>query len=158
MLSFKASLFDEPLAYIRSLIDEYPGAVVYPMSYDTNRLRGIVSELIDQRKQTDSDEIFFDNIVWIASLFKEEKYIPENEYRYFVGHKTHIICKSEFYKTRVRGNQTIPYLDIPIPGWGQPNDSPVSRITAGSKTTDAQKQTLYEKAKSIGAQFRLAAG
>ena len=72
------------------------------MSYDIHRLRCIISELIDRRDSSDSDAIFFDNIVWISAVFLEEERNPESEYRYFVSHQTHAIRKSQFFKTRRR--------------------------------------------------------
>src|SRR5579863_492549 len=85
VLSFKASVFNDPKAFVDGLITDNPTAIVCPMSYDATRLRSITASIIKCWDGLNVDELC-DYIFIIAGMFKAEGYEPEHEFRCFIHH------------------------------------------------------------------------
>ena len=94
VLSFKACTFDKPKAQIDKLIKDDPTVVVCPMSYENACLESVICAIIDKWNGSDIGELC-DHIFMISSMFKNECWKSEEEYRFFV------ITKARRFKERV---------------------------------------------------------
>jgi len=151
-LSFKASAFKGPKAYIENFI---PGstALVCPMSYDPARLEAVIGCIIEKWSGADIGELC-DHLFMISGMFKNECWKPEKERRFFVHHKRDDILKSAHYKVRERNGKSVGYLDLPIPNWHVGSDFPIYRICLGPAAPDGLDAQLSEFILSNGIPIR----
>lgn len=140
VLSFKASVFNNPKAHIDNFVPDNPTALVCPMSYSSDELRSVIASIIGAWDGRNVGELC-DHVFMISSMFKNDCWKPENEYRFFVHGSRHSVQKSSCCRFRERNAEIICYLDIPIPNWTSTSDFPICRIClgpAGSPDCDAQ--------------------
>ena len=130
LLSFKASAFNTPKAFVDRLITGNPTVFVCPMSYDSRRLRSVIASIIECWDGRNIDELS-DHIFMISGMFKDNCWKREKEYRFFVHHQYAKISRSTYHKTRKRDDQEISYLDLPLQNWNSESDFPIYRITVG---------------------------
>jgi hypothetical protein len=135
ILSFKASAFNNPKHYIDQLIIDNPTAIACPMSYCQTCLKNVIGHLIRRWDGQIITELF-DHLLMISSMFKNNCWASENEYRFFVHHQREKILKSPYYKIRERNNQLISYLDLPVQNWNSTGDFPIYRVSLGPATAD----------------------
>ena len=76
-----------------------------------------------------------DHVFMISSLFKNESWKKENEYRFFIHQKRDLILRSRQYMTRERKGELISFLDVPLQNWHNPENFPIYRITVGPKAS-----------------------
>jgi hypothetical protein len=100
------------------------------MSYDSGELRSVIASIIGAWDGNNIDELC-DHVLMISSMFKNDCWKPENEYRFFVHGNRDSILKSSCYKSRERNGEIVGYLDIPIPNWASADDFPIYRIRVG---------------------------
>jgi len=93
-LSFKASMFKEAKAHVDRFISDDPTVLVCPMSYENTCLEFIISQIIDTWNGRDIGELC-DHLFMISSMFKNECWKSEREYRFFVHHQCEKILKSD---------------------------------------------------------------
>jgi hypothetical protein len=130
LLSFKAAVFDRPNEWIGRFIAGNSTTVVCPMSYESERLRSVITSIITCWNGRVIEELG-DYIFMISSMFKNDSWKSEKEYRYFVHRSYPEILKSPYYKTHQRGGDVIPYLDLPIRSWDSVEGLPIYRICLG---------------------------
>jgi hypothetical protein len=129
-LSFKASAFNNPKTHIDNFVPDNPTALVCPMSYSPDELRSVIASIIDAWDGKSVGELC-DHVFMISSMFKNDCWRPENEYRFFVHGGRHSVLKSSCFRSRERNGEIIRYLDIPIPNWASVDDFPIYRIRLG---------------------------
>ncbi len=131
-LSFKASAFESPREHIEQVISDVKpmNVVTCPMSYDRAKLREIIGSIIDGWNGTCILELR-EYTFMISSMFKNENWQAESEYRYFVHQKREVIIKSNALKMRERDGEIVSYLEIPIKNWVDHGDFPIWRIVVG---------------------------
>ncbi len=140
VLSFKASAFNNPKAYIDEFLPDDPTALFCPMSYNSDALRSVIASIIEAWGGKNIGELC-DHIFMISSMFKNDCWRSENEHRFFVHGIYQKILKSNCYKSRERNGEIVSYLDIPIQNWTSADDFPIYRIRVGpaaSPNLDAQ--------------------
>jgi hypothetical protein len=130
VLSFRASAFNNPKAHVERFIKDDPNVFVCPMSYAPECLEGVVSSIIEKWNGSDIGELC-DHLFMISSMFKNECWKSEKEYRFFVHHKRERILTVDCHRTRERNGEIVSYLDLPIQNWGSANDFPIYRICLG---------------------------
>jgi hypothetical protein len=130
VLSFKSSIFNNPKTHIGNFVPDKPTALVCPMSYSSDELRSVIASIIEAWDGKNVGELC-DHVFMISSMFKNDCWNPENEYRFFVHGSRHSVLKSSCYTSRERNDEIICYLDIPIPNWTSVNDFPIYRIRLG---------------------------
>ncbi len=133
-LSFKGAVFSNPKGFIHSLIPSKPTAFVCPISYESDRLRAVISAMIKICDGTNIEELA-DYVFMISGMFKSEGWRSEKEYRFFVHHPSSEVVKSAYCETRVRDSRTILYLNLPIQGWNSPEGLPIYRLCLGPAAT-----------------------
>jgi|HubBroStandDraft_4_1064222.scaffolds.fasta_scaffold564530_1 hypothetical protein len=126
----KPPLFDRPNEWIGRFIAGNSTTVVCPMSYESERLRSVITSIITCWNGRVIEELG-DYIFMISSMFKNDSWKSEKEYRYFVHRSYPEILKSPYYKTHQRGGDVIPYLDLPIRSWDSVEGLPIYRICLG---------------------------
>jgi len=104
VLSFKASAFNNPKAYIDNLVPDNPTAFVCPMWYSSNELRSVIASIIEAWDGKNIGELC-DHVFMISSMFKNDCWKPENEYRFFVHGSRHSILNSSCYRSRERNGE-----------------------------------------------------
>ncbi len=129
-LSFKASAFCNPKQYIDNLIPNNPTAIVCPMSYDSEYLRKKIATMIEIWDKYSIYELC-DHVIMISSMFKNECWAFEKEYRFFVHGNRSEIMKSLYYRSRERNGEIVAYLEIPIQHWDQNENFPIYHICIG---------------------------
>jgi hypothetical protein len=149
VLSFKACAFDNPKAYVDELIEDNPTALVCPMSYDSACLENVVCRIIDKWSGADIGELS-DHLFMISSMFKNECWRSEKEYRFFIHHTREKILKSGYHKTRERNGQVVSYLDLPIKNLGDAGDFPIYRICLGPAAPEGLVTQLSDFIFSMG--------
>jgi hypothetical protein len=132
VLSFKASAFERPKAHIDRFIADDPTAFVCPMSYDAACLEDVIRGIIEKWNGSDIVELC-DHLFMISSMFKNECWKSEKEYRFFVHNRREKILKNDCYRTRERNGQVVSYLDLPVQNWGSAGDFPIYRICRSSR-------------------------
>ena len=134
MLTFKASAFDKPKQHINRLFFGNPNVIACPISYKETDLHSVLSSII---KLWDGNHIgeLCDHVFMISSLFKNESWKKENEYRFFIHQKRDLILRSRQYMTRERKGELISFLDVPLQNWHNPENFPIYRITVGPKAS-----------------------
>jgi len=152
VLSFKASAFNNPKAYIDQRIADNPTALVCPMSYDRTCLENVINSVIKRWNGSDINELC-DHLLVISSMFKNDCWKSEKEYRFFVHHQREKILTNCYYKVRERNSQLISYLDLPIQNWNSKTDFPIYRISLGLAASDGVdvrlRDFIYSKRRSI---------
>jgi hypothetical protein len=83
VLSFKASAFSASKIHIDKLIPTNPTAVVCPMSYNSADLLSVIANIIKAWNGANIGELC-DHVLMISSMFKNDCWKSENEYRFFV--------------------------------------------------------------------------
>jgi hypothetical protein len=129
-LSFKASVFNNPKAYIDGFVPDDPTVLVCPMSYNSDELRSVIASIIGAWDGNNVRELC-DHVFMISSMFKNDCWKPENEYRFFVHGNRNSVLKSSCHRSRERNGEIVSYLDIPIPNWTSADDFPIYRIRLG---------------------------
>jgi hypothetical protein len=140
VLSFKASAFTNPKAHIDKFVPGNPSALVCPMSYSSDELRSVIASIVEAWDGKNIGELC-DHIFMISSMFKNDCWKSENEYRFFVHGSRQSILKSDCYRTRERNGEVISYLEILVQNWTSADDFPIYRIRLGpaaSPNLDAQ--------------------
>jgi hypothetical protein len=130
VLSFKASAFNNPKAHIDNFVPNNQTAFVCPMSYSSNELRSVITTIIEAWDGKNVGELC-DHVFMISSMFKNDCWNPENEYRFFVHGNCHNVLKSSCCRFRERNTEIVCYLDVPIPNWTSMSDFPIYRIRLG---------------------------
>jgi hypothetical protein len=130
VLSFKASAFNNPKAHIDRFIRDDPTALVCPMSYKPACLESVISGIVEKWQGSDMGELC-DHVFMISSMFKNECWKSEKEYRFFVHNRRDKILTSDCYRTRERNGEVVSYLDLPIQNWDSAGDFPIYRICLG---------------------------
>ena len=154
VLSFKASVFNDPKTFIDNLMFGNATAVVCPMSYESGRLRSILASIIQCWDGVNIDELC-DHIFIIASIFKEDRFNVEHEYRFFIHQEHSRISKNVYYKTRERDGRMVPYLDLPVQGWHSPDGLPIYRVCVGPRAPHGLEARLadFMRARNIRPQL-----
>jgi hypothetical protein len=134
-LSFKASAFSNPKAYVDEFIKEDSTALVCPMAYDQVMLQSIILRIIERWDRVNIGELC-DHLFMISSMFKGDRWKSEKEFRFFIHQKRDKILKNAFFRTRVKKGKTICYLDLPIQNWCSVADFPIYRICLGPAAPD----------------------
>ena len=130
VLSFTARTFDKPRAKVVQLIGDNPTVVGCPMSYNNADLQSVICAIIDKWDRKNIGELS-DHVFMIASMFKDECWKGEREYRLFVHCRREVILRSFRYKTRERDGRLVAYLDFPIRHWDDANNYFIYRIALG---------------------------
>lgn len=143
VLSFKASAFDNPKTHIDSLIGDDPAALVCPMSYAPAGLESVINCIVEKWQGSDIGELC-DHVFMISSMFKNECWKSEREYRFFVHHRREKILSSDYFRTRERDGQVVSYLDLPIQNWDAAGDFPIYRICLGPAAADGLDAQLCD--------------
>jgi hypothetical protein len=143
VLSFRASSFNNPKAHIEGFIKDDPTAFVCPMSYAPECLESVISSVIEKWNGSDIGELC-DYLFMISSMFKNECWKSEMEYRFFVHHKREKILMTDCHRTRECNGQIVSYLDLPIQNWGSKNDFPIYRICLGPAAPDGLDAQLRD--------------
>ena len=122
------------------------------MSYESEFLQNLIRSIVSVWSRDSIDELC-DYIFMASSMFKNESWKLENEYRFFVHHKRELILRSALYRTRERSGEAISFLDIPIQNWNSEDDFPIFRIRLGpAAPTDLEVQLrdfLFSKGISV---------
>jgi hypothetical protein len=142
-LSFRASVFDDPDGYINSLLGTRPNTIICPMSYDSTCLEEMIARIVESWDGSDITELC-DYVFMISSMFKEEKWKLENEYRYFIHQRRALIKCSSYHRTITPDGRRRFYLDIPIRNWNSQDDFPIYRICLGPATSNDFEKYLRE--------------
>lgn len=148
VLSFKASAFDKPKAYIDSLIEGNPTAVVCPMSYERADLEAVLTQMVERWDGKDVGELC-DHIFMISSMFKSGDWKSECEYRFFVHDRHNTIVRSKFYKIRRQNDGCVSYLDLPVKNWEHESEFPICRVCVGPAASCATESRLRDRVASL---------
>ena len=148
VLSFTARTFNEPKTKVVKLIGDDPTVVGCPMSYNNACLENVICAIIDKWNGENIGELC-DHVFMIASMFKDECWKKEKEYRLFVHCKSETILKSCRYRTHERQGRLVSYLDFPIRKWDDANKFFIYQIILGpTAPTESATQLvdfLYSK-------------
>ena len=129
-LSFMASAFGNSKAHIDKYIPGNPTAFACPMSYDADKLRSVIASVIEAWDGNDVGKLC-DHAFVISSMFKNDCWRSENEYRFFVHSTRETILKSACYRSRERNGEIVSYLEIPIQNWNSEDKFPIYQICLG---------------------------
>jgi len=143
VLSFKASAFNAPKTHVDSLIGDNLTALVCPISYELPCLESVINRIVDRWQGCGIGELC-DHVFMISSMFKNECWKSEREYRFFVHGRREKLLRSDYYRTRERNGQVVSYLDLPIQNWGSPADFPIYRIRLGPAAADGLDAQLRD--------------
>ncbi len=116
VLSFGLSAFNNPKSYVDALLPGNPTAFVCPMSYGHSRLKRVIEAIIDKWDGANAWELL-DYVLMISSMFKDESWASEREYRFFVHTTRENALKCGSYTTRARCSRLVEYLDLDIQNW-----------------------------------------
>jgi hypothetical protein len=98
-------------------------------------LEGVIGTIIEKWNGSDIGELC-DHLFMISSMFKDQCWQSEKEYRFFVHHKREKILKSPYFHTRERNGQVVSYLNLPIQNWASAEKFPIYRICLGPAAPD----------------------
>jgi hypothetical protein len=130
VLSFRTSAFNNPKTHIKRFVKDDPTVLVCPMSYAPECLQSVIGSIVEKWNGSNIGELC-DHLFMISSMFQNECWKPEKEYRYFVHHKREKILMNDCHKTRERNGQIVFYLDLPIQNWSSATDFPIYRVCLG---------------------------